>query len=458
MKRLCLLLILYALKSLVYAYDFKAVNEFGDTLCYKLLSDTTVSLAPSNTTDLWTPSTLNYNNLTKNLLYIPEYTTYNNDSFCVVRIENHALSCIHDVDTLYIPKTITQISNFYDFGYFNSFSTYIVDEDNPYIKSLDGVVYSKDGQLLYSYPFAKQDTLFQVPEGVKQINMLAFITEGLKRIEMPLSLKRVEGVAFASTTIEEIVFQDSLQIIESMAFSALSGIKHLVFGNMLTSAHFTYISHYQPVTVECRAEIPPLCNIAENNNEYIDSSILFVPRKSLSLYQQADGWCRFGYINPIEPPIITGSNNAIVSWVQNFSATGYKWYLYKDSLHSQSVMTLSFDERGYLIEIVLGSALAPIKKQTDTCVSIERRYAEYYDFTINNLSPGTDYYYVRQSLSGVDIIDEDSGSFQTLSNEGTATNNPKQDSRQNTKFLRNNSVFIRHGKTTYTLYGAEVKE
>jgi hypothetical protein len=51
----------------------------------------------------------------------------------------------------------------------------IVSDTHPLFKSVDGVLYSKDGKTLLQYPAGKGDTdIFVVPDGVTEIAMYAF--------------------------------------------------------------------------------------------------------------------------------------------------------------------------------------------------------------------------------------------------------------------------------------------
>ena len=480
MKRIQnIIIFIITLKSWAFAYDFKMANLEGDILCYKILSDSTIALAPDTIVEFWNTQTPNYTNIKNSELHIPEKVTYNNIEYTVSTILNHALANVRHIKSVFIPKTIINMGLFGDeealaLAYYNSITEYVVDNDNPQYMTNNGVLYSKDGKKLISYPFCKTDSLFQVPNGVTDIGTLAFLTNSLKIVEMPLSLKSVQMAAFMSGSIEEIVFQDSLQTIDAFAFSGLSELKHLVLGNMLTTATFAYLARLRPVTVECRTIVPPICILAEEQNDYIEASVLLVPRSSVAAYQQAEGWIKFGTILPIEPPIVTGTDNATVSWVQNFSATGYMWHLYSDEEHTELVMSLIFDERGYLTELILGTgmpsqaaehnrALAPQRstESSDEEDGNERRFAEYYSFTIRSLSPNRQYYYVRQSLAGEEVIDEEQGSFETLTDTETGLDNGNTTTDLTpttaTKRLQDGQVLIvsPEGKT-YTPDGKEL--
>ena len=86
------------------------------------------------------------------------------------------------------------------------------------------------------------------------------------------------------------------------------------------------------------------------------------------------------------------------------------------------------------------------------------QFAEYYSFTITGLAANTTYYFVRQSLNGTDIIDEEMGSFETLSSESEGLkDNVQSDKGQCVKMLRDGQVFIERGEKMYSPSGQELK-
>ncbi len=470
MRRIIYTIITVILWSWAFAYDFKCENEFGDTLCYTVLSGNSVELAPYIETSRWDWTTQNYPPFKNKTLHIPEKVTYAGQTYTVTSIGGHALSCIQ-VDTVYFPRTITSISPGITLNYYNSISCFIMDENNPVYASQDGVLYTKDMKNLLAYPFAKKDSIFQVPEGVQKIGDVSIHNEGVHILEMPLSLIEVGVGAFLSETLEEIIFQDNITTIKEYAFIGSSNLKRLVLGNKLQDINLTCIARFSPTIVECRSITPPICNIVDVENQFITSSTLLVPRKSVTAYQMAEGWNQFGTIHTIEPPIVSGLDNATISWVQNFSATGYVWHLYSDAEHTQLVMTLTFDARGYLIGITLGDS-TPLQAAADNPVYVPqrtaddpdeggdseptRRYVEYYSFTIHSLSPGRQYYYVRQSLAGDRVIDEETGSFETLPDGAPTGVNPLLFEPQPQKTFENGMLRIRKNGNTYNVNGTKV--
>ena len=78
---------------------------------------------------------------------------------------------------------------------------YEVPEDHPLYKTVDGVLFTKDGKTLLSYPNGKQDAHYDVPAGVERIGKYAFDeAEALKTVSLPIGLKAVEDHAFWGCT------------------------------------------------------------------------------------------------------------------------------------------------------------------------------------------------------------------------------------------------------------------
>ena len=431
MKKIILtFVILQILKSWAFAYDFKTFDSYGNELAYRIINDSSCyivndrEIQPSS----WSNSTENYVSITCDTLRIPAEIQNGSNTYKVIGIGEYALACTR-IKHLIIPNSIKVIEK-HSLGYYNDIEEYIVDSNNIYFESLDGVLLSKNHKQFIQYPPSKKNSLYMIPNGVEEIKDNSCVCiRNLQILETPLSLKKVGPLSFVSESIREIIFQDSLRDVDYLAFAVLPNLQKLVFGNNVKNLNIGVLAYYRPLILECRTLIPP--PIILSSFQHNDSSILYVPRSSVSAYQQAEGWNQFGTILPIEPPIVAGTDNATVSWVQNFSATGYVWHLYSDEEHTQLVMSLVFDERGYLTELILGDVMPAsaamrgmdISEVNDEDNGSERRFAEYYSFTIRSLTPDRQYYFVRQSLAGDEVIDEEQGSFETLPDTETGLNN-----------------------------------
>jgi len=72
-----------------------------------------------------------------------------------------------------------------------------VSEDNPYYTAIDGVLFSKDGKILVSYPAGRQDAEYIIPDGTEAIERSAFSrVAALETVRVPRSMTRVESNFF----------------------------------------------------------------------------------------------------------------------------------------------------------------------------------------------------------------------------------------------------------------------
>ena len=87
----------------------------------------------------------------------------------------------------------------------------IVNEDNPHLCSIDGVLFTEDGINLLSYPRAKPDESYVIPDGVLTIQTNAFVGASfLTEVVLPPSLSRIRTNVFAGcSSLQNINVDDS---------------------------------------------------------------------------------------------------------------------------------------------------------------------------------------------------------------------------------------------------------
>lgn len=73
---------------------------------------------------------------------------------------------------------------------------YEVDPENQWYKSIDGVLYTKDGKAALAYPPQKEGDTFEIPEGVEHISSYFLYRHGYKAI---VPVKQADGVTFVDT-------------------------------------------------------------------------------------------------------------------------------------------------------------------------------------------------------------------------------------------------------------------
>ncbi|MBQ7646871.1 MAG: leucine-rich repeat protein, partial [Clostridia bacterium] len=154
-----------------------------------------------------------------------------------------------NLESVRLSESIKSIS-IVNFSGCNNLKAITVDENNPYLKEIDGILYNGDlTEMLMILPQYKGNpdmpdtvrkisafsfrngnvTEFTVPEGVTELNNNAFEGYGnLKKITLPDSLRRIGMLAFAGcVSLEEIVIPDDIEYIGMGAFSGCEQIKHI---------------------------------------------------------------------------------------------------------------------------------------------------------------------------------------------------------------------------------------
>lgn len=143
------------------------------------------------------------------------YTT-NNDYFSfkkeelLKRTSYPSLKCIKLSN-----NTEIDVRDFNPFEYCSALTEIKVNDDNPHHTVVDGVLFNKDKTTLLSYPSAKADTSYNVPEGVRGIaSCTAFpICPTLTSISLPKSVSRL-GIIGSGSTSSEYVFDSCVALEE----------------------------------------------------------------------------------------------------------------------------------------------------------------------------------------------------------------------------------------------------
>lgn len=485
------------------AERFSAVNPQGLVLWYSTLTDSTVMITGSISDNNTAGDSLNYSYVNADTIIVPEQVMNGAHIYKVVKTNPIGVfNYISSVTTIYLPKTIELIGDTmtysetldmryidiidddidYTFSGSENLQNIFIDENNLYYISIDGVLYTRDKKTLIAYPRGRKAETFSPINGCEHIGRCALCNQSnIKKINLPNSLRTIGNQAMMHIdNLDTLFIKDSVEYIGDYGVTIKPGktLKTMYIGTGLKKLGYSR-SIPQSEIVYCYAVTPP-----SGKFSYNVEGILYVPQKSLNLYRNSDYWGKYGTILPIEPPIVAGVDEMTVSWVQNFSATEYVWTLYSDESHTDMVMSLTFNEKGYLTDIVLGS-LAPSRAHEANAPSIdtplpdscggpvmrisaadgdnmdegERRFAEYYSFTIKSLTPNTKYYYTRQTLADDEVIDEEHGSFATLPDTGTGMEqHPSMDvPAASSKFIRDGQLQIRCQDKTYSVQGVETK-
>lgn len=124
----------------------------------------------------------------------------------VTSIGSGAFSDCSALTSITIPEGVTSIGN----GVFQGCSSLheiIVDDENSYFTSINGVLYSKNVTKIYCHPAGLKETTFTIPKTVSSIEPCAFFgCSSLTNIDIPSSVTTIGDAAFGScTNLKDIV-------------------------------------------------------------------------------------------------------------------------------------------------------------------------------------------------------------------------------------------------------------
>lgn len=136
------------------------------------------------------------------------------------------INAIIENESAFIATTvILDINAEIDFSMFDYRMCFVQDievtESNPYYKSIDGVVYSKDGKKLIKCSPARECCNFKIPEGVEEIDIHAFDwNKHIHRIQLPETLKNLKAGTFVTCeNLSTIYIPSAMEYIEDGSFA-----------------------------------------------------------------------------------------------------------------------------------------------------------------------------------------------------------------------------------------------
>ena len=158
---------------------------------------------------------------------LPSEVSYNDETYAVRGMSCNAFRNCSTLTKARIPKSIelvihtpladTDASGAISPNFMNPFTgctsleSIEVDEDNPTMMSVGGVLFNKDGTRLYAYPAGKKAESYVVPEGVTWVGAGAFDSNGyLASLELPESISIICGYAFNGCTLGALVIRGIL--------------------------------------------------------------------------------------------------------------------------------------------------------------------------------------------------------------------------------------------------------
>lgn len=146
----------------------------------------------------------------------------------MVEIPDYAFCACFDLTTVYLPKTVSYF-NQKAFSGCGKLTDIIVDEENPYIKMENGLLYNEDYSELLFVNRSSVGEIVEIKNGVKSISQETFMNiENIKEITIPATVESYGYMAFDNASFEKVIFEDGTKIIPSSLFRNNRKLKEVI--------------------------------------------------------------------------------------------------------------------------------------------------------------------------------------------------------------------------------------
>ena len=137
----------------------------------------------------------------------------------VTKIGDKAFMGCHALTSVTIPDSVTELGE-NPFDYCMSLTSIEVSPDHPALEVVDGVLFGRADRRLITYLFTKEDTDYEIPEGVEIIGAWAFADNySLRSVVIPESVTELRECAFGGCdSLISITIPGSVKVIDKDAF------------------------------------------------------------------------------------------------------------------------------------------------------------------------------------------------------------------------------------------------
>ncbi len=155
---------------------------------------------------------LNYKGQDKDMVIPEELIAQAEGEFTVaVSAENS-----NDIESISIPKNLPNVWLGTLYGA-RGLKKFTVDPENPCLKDIDGVLYTKDGKKLIKAP-AQMTGKYIMPEGVEELEAFAFQNSNFDEVVLPDSLIKMGSSVFQYSSIKKMSVPKGIAKIEDNVF------------------------------------------------------------------------------------------------------------------------------------------------------------------------------------------------------------------------------------------------
>ena len=132
-----------------------------------------------------------------------------------VPVQEVFLNTSQEVKTVNLPATIINVTGV-SFVETKGLENINVDEENPYLKSVDGILFSKDGFSLIAVPQSRE---YNAPEGIAEIGKEAYFMSKMSSVKIPSTVRSIgENAFFGCENLAELKIPINVIYIGENAF------------------------------------------------------------------------------------------------------------------------------------------------------------------------------------------------------------------------------------------------
>ena len=160
------------------------------------------------------------------------------EGYPVTSIETSAFQGCSSLSSITIPDSVTSIGD-YVFNVCGSLTSIEVAAGNPSFRSMEGVLFSKDGKTLIRYPEGKSGS-YQIPQGVTSIGARAFFDcSSLTSVRIPYGVTSMGTQAFFEcSSLASATVPGSVTSIGAGAFSRCASLQEIMLAEGIGEIQF----------------------------------------------------------------------------------------------------------------------------------------------------------------------------------------------------------------------------
>ena len=181
------------------------------------------------------------------------------------------------IKEIFFPSSVSYIDpdwkGSYEDGGCPNLTNITVSENNPYYKSVNGVLYNKEMSALLSYPAGRKEQRFVVPNTVTEIGTGAFYgTQSLNKIFIPDTVTKLGEGAFGCSGITSIDLPYGIEEIMRACFDG-SDLESIVLPESITKIDDD--AFYRCNNLNMIKVLNPACSfVYKNNHKHIDEDVV----------------------------------------------------------------------------------------------------------------------------------------------------------------------------------------